>query len=190
MIPHKGGLRLPQESENYRILADWIADGAPGPHPSDAALENIEVLPGDMQLHLGLEQPLIVRAHYADGRIEDVTRWAKFSSANEAVAEVNEDGQIKILGPGKGAIVAWFASRIAIASIVVPYDNQVSKFAYRDFHTSKFIDEILLNEWQALNLVPSPGCTDATFIRRAYLDTTGTLPSPKRSGRLLGTRGG
>lgn len=179
LIPHKGGLRLEEGSRNYRILAEWIAEGAPGPLPSDASLERIEVLPHSLQLSPSDTQPLIVRAHYADGRIEDVTHWAKFSSANETVARVDDQGEIAVVGHGKGAVVVWFASRIAMASIVVPYENEIQEVAYQNFQPSNLIDEILIDEWRALRLAPSPKCSDATFLRRVYLDATGTLPTPE-----------
>src|SRR5581483_5144024 len=31
LIPHKGGERFKMDSPEYKILADWIASGAPGP---------------------------------------------------------------------------------------------------------------------------------------------------------------
>ena len=178
-IPHKGGKRLETDSDDYRLLAQWIADGYRGPQESDAELESVEVLPTDLQLKTGDTQDIIVRAHYADGRIEDVTRWAKFSSANERVATVGEDGKVKILDRGKGTVVVWYASRIATASLLVPYGEQLASSTYRDFRPKNLIDEILLDEWQNLGLAPSPTCTDETFIRRAYLDVTGTTPSPQ-----------
>lgn len=187
LIPHKGGLRLDPNSENYQILADWIANGSPGPKPEDAELEHIEVLPSSVQLAKEDTQQLIVRAHYADGRVEDVTRWAKFSSANEVVAQVDDGGTISVVGNGKGAAVVWFASRIAISPIVVPYESKTTEVAYRDFQPTGFIDEILLQEWKALGLSPSPRCSDATFLRRAYLDVTGTLPTPVRAREFLGS---
>ncbi len=30
-VPHKGGLRFSPDSLEYRVLAEWIAAGAPGP---------------------------------------------------------------------------------------------------------------------------------------------------------------
>ena len=39
------------------------------------------------------------------------------------------------------------------------------------------IDELVSARWQALNLTPAPLCSDAVFVRRVYLDVTGTLPS-------------
>ncbi|MEM8734858.1 MAG: DUF1549 domain-containing protein, partial [Planctomycetota bacterium] len=185
-IAHKGGLRLEQDSDDYRLLAEWIADGAPGPTKTAAKLERIEVLPGLLKLEKNTKQPLLVRAHYEDGRIEDVTRWAKFSSANEVVAQVDDDGNVSVIGNGKGAIVVWFASRIAISSIISPYAQEPNQLAYRDFKPNNLVDEILLQEWQALNLTPSPTCSDETFIRRAYLDTTGTLPTPDQVKQFIG----
>jgi hypothetical protein len=186
LVSHKGGLRLEEGSKNYQILADWIARGAPGPQPEDASLKRIEVLPCELQGAVDSQQQLVVRAHYADGRIEDVTHWARFSSTNETVAQVDQLGRVRIVGRGKGAIVAWFASRIEIASISVPYQNEVDQHAYRDFHPANLIDEILLGEWKELGITPAAGCSDETFVRRAYLDATGTLPAPEQVREFLG----
>jgi hypothetical protein len=40
-----------------------------------------------------------------------------------------------------------------------------------------FIDDLVLEKLQSLNLPPSPRCTDEEFIRRAFLDTIGVLPA-------------
>lgn len=180
LIEHKGGVRLVEDSEDYRILAQWIADGAPPVRESDPTLQRVEVHPSQIDLAREAQQQLIVLAHYSNGRVEDVTHWAKFTSADEAVAQVDQSGKVSVVGHGKGSIVAWFASQLAIASIVSPYDNQVGENAYADFHPANFIDEILLDEWKRLRLAPSPGCSDVTFLRRVYIDTVGTLPSPER----------
>ncbi len=186
LVSHKGGLRLAQDTADYKILAEWIAAGAPAGQDSDPKLQHIEILPAQLELQRDARQTMIVLAHYDNGRVEDVTNWTKFSSANETMAQVDEHGQVKIVGHGKGAIVAVFASRIAISSIISPYTNEVSSAAYAEFRPANFIDEILLEEWQRLKLVPSTGCSDETFIRRAYLDTVGVLPTPKRVREFLG----
>ncbi len=179
-------MRLNENSADYRLLADWIAAGAQGPKDEDAKLESIEVLPKAIELSKEDRQQLIVRAKYSDGRIEDVTHWAKFNSANEAVARVDENGQVQVIGNGKGAVVAWFASRVSISSVVVPYPNTINETAYQDFKPRNLIDEALLAEWKALRLAPSARCDDATFLRRAYLDTTGTLPTAAQVKAFLG----
>ena len=88
---------------------------------SDARVESLEVLPGSSIHQVGQSQPIIVRARYSDGRLEDVTRWAKWSSADESVCRVDDQGVATVIGPGEGAVVAWYASKIAIARITVPY---------------------------------------------------------------------
>ncbi len=188
LIPHKGGLRLPSDSRDFQILAEWIAGGAVGPQDSDAALERIEVLPEAVFMQAGTPQQLIVRAHYADGRVEDVTEWAKFSSADETVAVVDPQGQVEVRGSGRGAIAVWFASRIAMTRVTVPYEQRGDAAAYREFAPANFIDEILLEEWKSLRLAPSPRCSDATFVRRVCLDATGRLPSPEEVLAFLADR--
>lgn len=186
LIPHKGGLRLQEGSADYRLLAEWIAGGAVGPQPADAKLLSVEVLPSAIELAKNDSQQLIVRATYSDGRTDDVTHWAKFNSANEAVLRVDENGRVQVVGNGKGAVVASFSSRVAISSVVVPYENTLSPAAYVDFQPRNLIDTALQAEWQALRLAPSAKCDDATFLRRAYLDTTGTLPTVAQVKAFLG----
>ncbi len=188
LIEHKGGLRLDAESEDYRILAEWIATGARGVSADDPKLSHIQVLPEQIDVSRGSKQQLIVLAHYSNGRVDDVTHWAKFHSSNEAVAQVNADGQVSVSGNGKGAVVGWFASRIAISSIISPYETKIAntQLAYSEFKPANFIDEILLEEWQRLHLAPSPGCSDETFLRRAFIDTVGVLPTPERVRAFLG----
>ncbi len=186
LMAHKGGLRLNESSSDYRILAEWIAQGCPGPKADDATLVKIEIEPGKLELRPSAGHQLVIQATYSSGQVSDVTHWAKFSSSNEAVAQVDDKGFVKVVGPGKGAIVGWFASRIAIAPVVVPYELSPSPEAYSEFRPANFIDEILLQEWRSLNLTPSPGCSDATFIRRAYLDTVGVLPTVEQVKHFMG----
>lgn len=40
------------------------------------------------------------------------------------------------------------------------------------------VDAVITTAWSAAGTAPSPECDDATFVRRAYLDLTGTIPSP------------
>lgn len=196
-VPHKGGLRLEPESADYRVVAEWIAAGARPPQDNDPVLERLEVFPATATLQAGSAQPLVVRACYSDGREEDVTRWAKFSSASEAVATVSEDGTISVVGPGEGAVMVWFSSQIVMARISVPYDHDIDPFEFVNAPRRNFIDELVLDQLRRLNLRPSPRCDDATFIRRAFLDTIGVLPTsgevrafltdpdPKKRDRLI-----
>ena len=176
-LPHKGGKRFDVGSLEYRVLAEWIAAGAPGPNSDDPRIERIEILPEHLVLKPAAGQQLIVHAWFSDGHSEDVTRWAKYSAANASVAQVDDNGKVQVVGNGEGAITAWYLSRIAIASVTIPYTNKVSPAAFAKAPKRNFIDELAIEKLQSLNLPPSPRCSDEEFIRRAFLDTLGVLPT-------------
>ena len=177
VLPHKGGLRLDPKSSEYAVVAGWISGGAPPPSDEDATLVRVEVLPNATILEKGSQQQLIVRAISSDGRIEDVTRLAKYSSSNETVAQVDETGRVTVVGPGECAVVVWFSSQIVLSRVTSPFATDVATDTYESAPRSNFIDEITLAKLQQLGLEPSPPCDDATFMRRAFLDAIGTLPT-------------
>ncbi len=184
-LPHQGGIRLPVESKDYQTVAEWIAQGANPPSDQEPKLLNIEVWPQAMSLKPSQQLSLIVTAKYDNGRVRDVSHWAKFSASDEAVMNVDESGRIQVVGPGQGAIVVWFGSQVHLAKVTVPYPHTISEDAYAQFPVANFIDRHTLEQWRQLRLAPSARSTDREFIRRAFLDTLGILPSPKRSNRLF-----
>src|SRR5437773_3868071 len=184
-IPHKGGKRFEVDSREYRVLAEWISAGAPGPKPEDPRIERIEFLPDHVVLRPATTQQFTVRAHFSDGHAEDVTRWAKYTAANASVAQVDDNGNVQVVGTGEGPITAWYLSRIAIASVTVPGTNEVSPSVFAKAQRRNFIDDLALEKLQALNLPPSPRCSDAEFIRRAFLDTIGVLPTALETRQFL-----
>ena len=180
-LPHKGGLKLDINTENYEILAQWIAAGANPPVSEDAQLDHIEVTPTHATLKPEDTQKLQVHAYYSDGSKEDVTHWAKYSSAEATVAAVDDDGQVTVMGSGEGAIVVWFSSRIVLSRITVPYAHAIDSQVYKEAPSRNLIDEHVNKKLEQLNLRPSPRADDATFLRRAYLDTIGTLPTQEET---------
>lgn len=177
VIPHKGGLRFEEKSIEYRVLSEWIAAGHPGPQDNDPRITRLEILPPTVKLQPGNEQQLIVLAHFSDDHVEDVTRWAKFTSTNFAVAQVDDYGLVKVTGRGEGSIAAWYLAQNVLATITSPYDFKIPPETFTKAPRANVIDDLVLAKLQALNLMPSPRCTDSEFIRRAHLDTVGVLPT-------------
>lgn len=172
-LPHKGGVRMDVDSEAYRILADWIASGANGPAESDPRMTGIEFE------ETASATELKVNANYSDGSKRDVTRWTRFSSTDETILKVTDDGDVKVVGHGQGAVTAWYDSRIAVARLTIPFPNKVDEKIFLEAPRANLIDDRVLELLQKLNLEPAPRCDDATFIRRAFLDTLGILPEPE-----------
>ena len=184
-VPHKGGKKFGDDSLEYRVLSDWIAQGASGPKQDDPRINGIEVFPARVFLDMGGRQPLVVVATFSDGHVEDVTAWTKFTSANERVATVVEDGMVQVSGYGEGAVTAWYRSQLAAATITVPFTNRLDPVVFDKADRRNFVDELVLAKLRTLNLPPSPRCNDPDFIRRAFLDTIGVLPTSQETREFL-----
>ena len=176
LVPHGGGTRIIEGDANFNLLLAWITAGAPGPRDADAKIERLDVFPPASLLKPKDTLRVIARATYSDGTTEDVTRWAKFASSEELVANVNEDGLATVSGHGEAAITVNFGTRVATITITSPFLNTVAAKTFADSPRRNFIDELVLKKLELLRLPPSEGCTDAEFLRRAYLDTCGILP--------------
>lgn len=185
--PHKGGRRLDTRSEDYRILAEWIASGSAGPKTNEAGLDHLEILPPRWNVaRKGERLRFLVRAHYGDGRVEDVTRWAKFTSTDETMLRVTDpNGGVEVTGSGEGAVTAWFSSRIILSRVLSPFPEQGAPVPAERWLANNLIDEAVHKQLKQLHLVPSPRADDATFLRRASLDITGVLPTPESVSAFL-----
>src|SRR4029078_470117 len=113
------------------------------------------------------------------GRVEDVTDFAKYTASNDSVAKLDraDSNVVTVMGPGEGAISAWYLSKLVIAHVTVPYPNQLDPKVLAESPKQNFIDKQVMKKLASLNLPPSPIASDREFLRRAYLDTTGTLPT-------------
>ncbi len=179
-IAHKGGLKLDVKSEDYKIVAEWITQGIKPPAKSDRRIENLEISPSSVLLKKGQKQQLLITAIYSDGHREDVTKWSKFTSVDESVLSVNTSGETEVIGYGEGAITVWFSSKIEFVRIRSPYQNKIPENQYASFNPKNFIDELVLKKLKEINIAPSEEVDDQQFIRRVYIDTTGTLPTSEQ----------
>lgn len=184
-LAHKGGVRFEVDEEPYKIISGWIQQGAAPPREEDARVTHLTVLPEQSLLAKDAQHELLVLAHYSDGRVRDVTRFAIFTATDEAVATVDKNGRVTVVGPGEGAVVAWFASQVKLARITSPYANEVSPDVFASAPKTNYIDELVLAQLEKLKLPPSPTCTDAEFLRRAHFDTIGVLPTADETRKFL-----
>jgi hypothetical protein len=186
-VPHEGHQRFTEDSQAYRTVAGWVAARCPGPDTNEMDAVRLEVLPARRTLRLGETQQLLARAHYGDGRTRDVTWMAQFLSNDENIAAITPEGRVKAMRQGETAVRAHFQGLVEVVVITVPYTNQV---AARDYVVAKddALDAAVFARLRALGLPPSGPCDDATFLRRASLDATGTLPAPERVRAFLNDR--
>ncbi|MGB6742181.1 MAG: DUF1549 domain-containing protein [Terracidiphilus sp.] len=184
-ISHGGGKRFDVGSPEYRVIAGWLAQGMPAPEESDAVVKDIEVLPREASLTSGSEQQLIVTAIFSDGHRADVTRWAKYESGDEGVANVDNNGLVTMHGYGEAPVTVWYQSHVAFSRLRIPFPIKLDNAVFSKAARHNYIDDAILNHLQILHIPPSPQASDAVFIRRAYLDAAGILPSPSETERFL-----
>lgn len=178
-IPHGGGQRFPVGSPEYKVISGWIAAGMPPPKDSDARIVDLQVFPHEASLVPGANQQLVVMAKFSDGHSEDVTRWAKYDSGDEGVATVNDAGLVTMHGYGEAPVTVWYLSHVTFARMRIPYPFGLNEAAFRRAPRHNYIDDYVLAHLQQLHISPSPQATDSEFIRRAYLDAAGILPTPQ-----------
>ncbi|CAN5321421.1 DUF1549 and DUF1553 domain-containing protein [soil metagenome] len=175
-VPHGGGKKMDDSSEEYKILRRWIATGMPFGLPTDPTVTKVTVTPDVRILDRGSRQQLLVQAHYSDGTVEDVTRRAQYESNETEVASVSESGVFQSLKlTGQAGIMVRFQGRVTVFRGVVPRTGETPAF---DFAAKTVVDTHTAAKWKELGLTPSKQCTDEEFLRRASLDITGSLPTP------------
>ncbi len=180
VVPHGGGTRLAAGSRDYRVIADWISAGAPGPQANSPQVVRIEASPARARFEAGERGRVTVRAISSDGTSEDVTGWAKFGTTDSTILAVDEDGRFRAENPGEAHVTVWYANQVTTVPVSVPNPAKVDPKLFAQAPRHNKIDEINLTKLQALGLPPSPDAGDAAWLRRATLDITGQLPAPER----------
>jgi len=176
-VPHKGDKRFEMNSVEYKAISEWIAAGAPGPKADDPRIVSISLAQPHLVTQTGKSIQLKVTAKFSDGHSEDVTRWSKYNATNASVATVDDTGLIKTTGSGEGTVSAWYLSQLALATITIPNASNVDPAAFAALKPRNFIDELTLKKLRELNIPPSGRAEDHEFMRRAFLDTIGVLPT-------------
>ncbi|MBI5759100.1 MAG: DUF1553 domain-containing protein [Planctomycetales bacterium] len=173
-VGHGGGRRMEAGSIDHQILVAWLAAGAPGPQANSPKLKSLAVTPTHRLAEPGAKQQLRVIATYADGQTRDVTSWAKFDSMDESVFTVTSQGLVSVIGKGQASVMVRFEGQADICMVVSPYAPSVDLAGWQD---RNYIDTHAAAKFRELGIPPSQVCDDATFIRRAFLDVTGSLPT-------------
>jgi hypothetical protein len=178
-VPHGGGARFKTDSPYYKTILAWIEQGAKSDPADIPTPVSLDVQPKELLLKgPGGTQQMTARAKYSDGSERDVTNLAVFMTSNDNSAAVSHEGLVTAKNRGEAFVMARFATfTVGSQTIVVPKDAPT--YVWPNVPENNYIDKLINAKLQKLQILPSELCDDATFIRRVFIDTTGTLPTTK-----------
>jgi hypothetical protein len=182
-VVHQGGLRFNRESIEYGLLLEWISSGASGPAATTPALTRLEITPRESVLVEPVESAqLRVTAHFSDGEQRDVTALACYEPTNRNVA-VDHDGLVRREKFGQATVLVRFLSRqLPVRLAFLPARPG---FAWESPRPDTYVDWLNFAQLRKLLTNPSPVCDDTTFLRRAFLDCVGLVPTADEARQFL-----
>jgi hypothetical protein len=174
-VPHEGGLRFKKDSEEYRILREWVAQGCRDDSETAPKLQRIEVAPAQQVLtEPKREVQLSAKAFFSDGSARDITSMAVYEPANNLV-KVSHDGLAQSEGRGETTVLVRFLDQqLPVRLAFIPSRPNFKWSAPRE---NNYIDKHVFAKLRSLRTNPSEPCSDTVFARRAYLDLLGLLPT-------------
>ncbi|MGH7136842.1 MAG: DUF1549 domain-containing protein, partial [Pirellulales bacterium] len=181
-VPHGGGQRLTAGGVDYELLKTWLANGAPGPRPDEPQVKSLRVYPPRRVGQAGMTQQLAVLADYSDGKTRDVTCWTRFDSLDDSIVKVTPEGFFTAAGTGQSQVMVRFAGQASLCTVIVPFAENMELAGWTE---NNFIDALAARKFRELGIPPSSLCDDAAFLRRAFLDAIGTLPTPDEAKAFL-----
>ncbi len=183
-VPHTGGQRFKKESVYYKTLETWIQQGAEYDEEKVAVPVELTIDPPQLNFDgIGKTTATTVTAKYSDGSLRDITHLSLFFSNNNNTASISSDGVVSSHAKGDTYVFARF-DRFTVGSevIVLPQDTQ---YAWSGMKPVNYVDELVFDRLEQLQLNPSQKSSDSEFIRRVYLDLTGAPPSVDQYKRFV-----
>jgi hypothetical protein len=174
-VAHEGGARFRVGSDEYEILRRWIGGGLKNDLAAAPKLERIVVTPREkVSVEPAHDVQLRVQARFSDGTSRDVTALAVYEASN-ASAKVSAGGLAQGQGAGQTTVlVRYLQCQEPVSLAFVPARPG---FTWTEVPTHNYIDEHVFARLRMLRMKPSELCSDEVFLRRAYLDLLGILPT-------------
>ena len=184
-LAHGGGQQLSKDDVAYKIIRDWIAEGAKPDPAGTPRCTKLEVYPSQKRVLKRVDgtQQVSATAIFANGQKRDATRLVAYESTNTQVATVDKQGLVTPHGRGETVILVRYLEHIE--SVPLMFVDEVPGFQWSEPATGNYIDVLVNAKLKQLQYLPAPTCTDAVFLRRVYMDVIGVLPTIEETNAFL-----
>jgi Protein of unknown function (DUF1553)/Protein of unknown function (DUF1549) len=184
LLAHEGGPRFSTDSTEYRLLRRWIAGGCPDDAKDLPSLSALTVTPTARILFEPADHVKInALARFSDGSARDVTHLAVLEPTVAGAVRISPDGTVSRLRSVElNVIVRYLDRQVPVTLAFLPARE---RFAWDDVPLTHPVDRHLFPQLKSLRLTPSPPAPDHVFLRRAYLDALGILPTADEARAFL-----
>ncbi len=183
-VAHEGGVRFSKGSREYKTILQWIRSNCPKEIKNDFKPVKLEVVP-DRQILFDPQNSIRLNAYIYDqrGQKKNINHLVVWEANNVGIADISADGLVKRQQFGEVVVVVRYLNfQIPIR---IQFVSAKKDFIWQPRKIKNPIDQIIFAQLKELKLSPASVCDDATFIRRAYLDAIGVIPSSEEVREFL-----
>lgn len=182
--PHEGGVRIRPGSQEYALIRTWIAQGCQTDPDARVKLKSFRVEPRQCFVVDPDDRIRIqATAEFTDGRCYDVTGLCATECSNVGVTQVLPTGEVLRETYGETIILVRYLDQVRPVRVVFLPRRPEPEMT--DFVPANEIDRLVASQLRAYRIAPAGLAPDHIFLRRAYLDVIGILPTAEEARLFL-----
>ncbi|MCE2804970.1 MAG: DUF1549 and DUF1553 domain-containing protein [Gemmataceae bacterium] len=184
--PHEGAVRWKADGYAYRVVREWIAQGARPDPEGGPRVRSLRVEPEEIILPPGggILRPKVL-ATLDDGRVVETSRLATLEPSDPGIRVSVEGNGLALVVPAGSQAAILVRHGSAQALLRVWSSAGPAKTARAANHP---VDRIIGQRLASLGIEPAGGVDDGHFLRRVWLDLAGQLPPAERTRNFLADR--